>query len=29
MVDPNVFTAVGYDPEQYSGFAFDLGIRAG
>lgn len=27
MVDPNVFRAVGYDPEQYSGFAFGLGIE--
>lgn len=27
MVDPNVFSAVGYDPEQYSGFAFGLGIE--
>jgi phenylalanyl-tRNA synthetase alpha chain len=27
MVDPNVFTAVGYDPEQYSGFAFGLGVE--
>ena len=26
MVDPNVFEAVGYDPEQWSGFAFGLGI---
>ncbi len=26
MVDPNVFHAVGYDPEIYSGFAFGLGI---
>ncbi|MFZ5833509.1 MAG: phenylalanine--tRNA ligase subunit alpha [Planctomycetota bacterium] len=27
MVDPNVLKAVGYDPEQYSGFAFGLGIE--
>lgn len=27
MVHPNVFTAVGYDPDQYSGFAFGLGIN--
>jgi phenylalanyl-tRNA synthetase alpha chain len=27
MVDPNVFRAVGYDPETYSGFAFGLGIE--
>jgi phenylalanyl-tRNA synthetase alpha chain len=27
MVDPNVFEAVGYDPEQYTGFAFGLGIE--
>jgi len=27
MVDPNVLAAVGYDPEQYSGFAFGLGIE--
>ncbi len=26
MVDPNVFRAVGYDPEKYTGFAFGLGI---
>ncbi|HUS58061.1 MAG TPA: phenylalanine--tRNA ligase subunit alpha [Planctomycetota bacterium] len=26
MVDPNVFEAVGYDPEKYTGFAFGLGI---
>lgn len=25
-VDPNVFRAVGYDPEKYTGFAFGLGI---
>jgi phenylalanyl-tRNA synthetase alpha chain len=27
MVDPNVLTSVGYDPEIYSGFAFGLGIE--
>ena len=27
MVDPNVFKAVGYDPEEYSGFAFGLGVE--
>jgi phenylalanyl-tRNA synthetase alpha chain len=27
MVDPNVFAAVGYDPEVWSGFAFGLGIE--
>ena len=27
MVDPNVFTAVGYDPEGWTGFAFGLGIE--
>lgn len=27
MVDPNVLSAVGYDPEQVSGFAFGLGIE--
>lgn len=26
MVDPNVLRAVGYDPEEYGGFAFGLGI---
>jgi phenylalanyl-tRNA synthetase alpha chain len=26
MVDPAVFTAVGYDPSEWSGFAFGLGI---
>jgi phenylalanyl-tRNA synthetase alpha chain len=26
MVDPNVFIAVGIDPEEYSGFAFGFGI---
>jgi phenylalanyl-tRNA synthetase alpha chain len=27
MVDPNVLQAVGYDPEQVTGFAFGLGIE--
>jgi phenylalanyl-tRNA synthetase alpha chain len=27
MVDPNVFTNVGYDPESCSGFAFGMGIE--
>lgn len=27
MVDPNVLEAVGYDPDEYSGFAFGLGIE--
>lgn len=27
VVDPNVFKAVGYDPERYTGFAFGLGIE--
>ena len=26
MVDPNVFEAVGIDPEEYTGFAFGFGI---
>ncbi|GAB4177115.1 MAG: phenylalanine--tRNA ligase subunit alpha [Calditrichia bacterium] len=26
MVDPNVFKAVGYDPEVYTGYAFGMGI---
>jgi phenylalanyl-tRNA synthetase alpha chain len=26
MVHPNVFRAVGYDPERVQGFAFGLGI---
>ena len=26
MVDPNVFAAVGIDPEECSGFAFGFGI---
>lgn len=27
MIDPEVFRKVGYDPEEYSGFAFGLGIE--
>jgi len=27
MVDPNVFAAVGIDPEEYTGFAFGFGIE--
>jgi phenylalanyl-tRNA synthetase alpha chain len=27
MVDPNVFTAVGYDPDEVSGFAFGMGVE--
>ncbi|MFS8856043.1 phenylalanine--tRNA ligase subunit alpha [Synechococcus sp. H55.7] len=27
MVDPNVFQAVGYDPERYTGFAAGIGIE--
>ncbi len=27
MVDPNVFAAVGYDPEVWGGFAFGLGVE--
>ena len=27
MVDPNVFKAVGYDPEEWTGYAFGLGIE--
>ncbi len=27
MIDPNVFKAVGYDPEKCSGFAFGMGIE--
>ena len=26
MVDPNVFEAVGYDPEKYTGYAFGMGV---
>lgn len=27
MVDPEVFKAVGYDPEEFTGFAFGLGVE--
>ncbi len=27
MIDPEVFKMVGYDPEEYSGFAFGLGVE--
>ena len=27
MIDPAVFTSVGYDPEQCSGFAFGMGLE--
>lgn len=27
MVDPNVFTSVGIDPEEYTGYAFGMGIE--
>ncbi|MCX8072979.1 MAG: phenylalanine--tRNA ligase subunit alpha [Candidatus Binatia bacterium] len=27
LIDPNVFAAVGYDPEKVSGFAFGLGVE--
>jgi phenylalanyl-tRNA synthetase alpha chain len=27
MVHPNVFRAVGYDPERYTGFAFGMGVE--
>ncbi|MCC6123465.1 MAG: phenylalanine--tRNA ligase subunit alpha [Pirellulales bacterium] len=27
MVDPNVLKAVGYDPDEYTGFAFGLGVE--
>jgi len=27
MVDPSVFGFVGYDPEEYSGFAFGMGVE--
>jgi phenylalanyl-tRNA synthetase alpha chain len=27
MVDPAVFTSVGYDPESYTGFAFGMGVE--
>jgi phenylalanyl-tRNA synthetase alpha chain len=26
MIDPEVFKAVGYDPEKYTGYAFGLGV---
>jgi phenylalanyl-tRNA synthetase alpha chain len=26
MIDPEIFKAVGYDPEKYSGYAFGLGV---
>jgi phenylalanyl-tRNA synthetase alpha chain len=26
MVDPEVFRAVGYDPERYTGYAFGMGV---
>jgi phenylalanyl-tRNA synthetase alpha chain len=26
MVDPRVFEAVGYDPDEYTGYAFGLGV---
>jgi phenylalanyl-tRNA synthetase alpha chain len=27
MVDPSVFGFVGYDPEEYAGFAFGMGVE--
>jgi len=27
MVDPNVLTGVGIDPEEYTGWAFGLGVE--
>jgi phenylalanyl-tRNA synthetase alpha chain len=27
MVDPNVFEAVGYDPDEVTGFAFGVGVE--
>ena len=27
MIDPNVFEAVGYDPEAVSGFAFGMAVE--
>jgi phenylalanyl-tRNA synthetase alpha chain len=27
MVDPNVYAAVGYDPEEWTGYAFGLGVE--
>lgn len=27
MVDPNVFLNVGYDPEEWTGYAFGMGVE--
>jgi phenylalanyl-tRNA synthetase alpha chain len=27
MIDPNVFEYVGYDPEEFTGFAFGMGVE--
>ena len=27
MIDPNVFAYINYDPEQYSGYAFGMGVE--
>jgi len=27
MIDPNVFSNIGYDPEEYTGFAFGMGLE--
>jgi phenylalanyl-tRNA synthetase alpha chain len=27
MTDPNVYKAIGYDPEEVQGFAFGLGVE--
>ncbi|HWB18831.1 MAG TPA: phenylalanine--tRNA ligase subunit alpha, partial [Phycisphaerales bacterium] len=27
MVDPNVFKSVGYDPEEFTGYAFGMGVE--
>ena len=27
MVDPNIFIKIGIDPEEYSGYAFGIGIE--
>jgi len=27
MIDPNVFDNVDYDPEEYTGFAFGMGVE--
>jgi phenylalanyl-tRNA synthetase alpha chain len=27
MIDPNVFAYVNYDPEEYSGYAFGMGVE--